>query len=365
MAGAFLGRTRGGMTVRPPWRSFGSFRRMKKLLIVVLGLAVLGVAAVAGAYLWAERGTKTPKLASGAPEVVFVVKKGTTARALGPELQAQGFIDDPRLWRYHLWRRGGLALKAGRFKLRASMPIVEIANVLESPPLPEDIPFVMIEGWRLRDTDEALTAKGLIKAGEYIAAASRPARFQASFPLPTRTLEGYLYPETYGVVPEGFNVHDFIQRQLNTFGVRFYDVHKTEIEAGKRSLHDIVVMASMLEREEPLPEQRPLVAGILWKRIDKGFPLGVDATSRYELVEWNDRKEFLKKLRDNTDAWNTRTRPGLPPGPIGAPTVDSLLAALRPQASEYWYYLHDAQRKLRPSRNAQEHEQLRAKYNVY
>ncbi|WP_224243439.1 endolytic transglycosylase MltG [Hyalangium gracile] len=338
---------------------------MKKLLIVFLGLVVLAGAAAGGAFLWAEKGASTPKVVGEAPEVIFVVKKGTSARALGPELVGQGLIEDARFWRYHLFRRGGLAAKAGRFKLRASMSIQEIATALEGPPLPEDVPFVMIEGWRLRDTDAALATKGLIKPGEYIAAASRPQRFKASFPLPTRTLEGYLYPETYAVVPEGFSVEAFIQRQLDTFALRFYEAHKDELEKSGRSLNDIVVMASMLEREEPEPEQRPLVAGILWKRIDKGFALGVDATSRYELVDWNDRKEFLKRLRDNSDPWNTRTRPGLPPGPIGAPTVESLVAALRPKASDYWYYLHDANRKLHPSRNAEEHEALRVKYNVY
>jgi UPF0755 protein len=338
---------------------------MKKLLFVFLALLVLGGAAAGGAFFWAEKGTATPLVAGEAPESLFVVKKGVSARTLGPELQSQGLIGDARLWRYHLWRRGGLAAKAGRFKLNASMSIAQIATTLEGPPLPEDVPFVMIEGWRLRDTDEALTAKGLIKAGEYIAAASRPDRFKAAFPLPVGTLEGYLYPETYGVVREGFNVEAFIQRQLDTFGARFYEGHKDEIAKSGRTLHDIVVMAAMLEREEPVPAQRPLVAGILWKRIDKGFPLGVDATSRYELAEWNDRKEFLKKLRDPNDRWNTRTRAGLPPGPIGAPTVDSLVAAMRPEKSEFWYYLHDSEKRLHPSRNAQEHEALRVKYNVY
>ena len=110
-------------------------------------------------------------------------------------------------------------------------------------------------------------------------------------------------------------------------------------------------MASMLEREEPTPAQRPLVAGILWKRINMKFPLGVDATSRYGLAEWNDRKAFLKKLRDPTDTYNTRVNVGLPPGPIGSPTVLSLQAALRPTMSEFLYYLHDADRILRPSRS--------------
>lgn len=340
--------------------------RMKKLLIAVLVLVVLLGAGVGGAYLWAESGTATPKVEGDAPDVIFTVKKGMTARTLGPELQAQGLINDARLWRYYLWRHGGkLTLKAGRFKLRASMAMPELASTLEGPAMPEDVPFAMLEGWRLRDTDAALAGKGLIKPGQYLAAASHPENFKAPFPLPTRSLEGYLYPETYGVVPDSFTVEGFIQRQLDTFGKRFYEEHQEEIAKSGRTLHEIVIMASMLEREESVPAQRALVAGILWKRIDKGFPLGVDATSRYELAEWNDRKEFLKRLRDPEDPWNSRTRPGLPPGPIGAPTVDSLLAALHPETNEYWYYLHDAQKKIHPSRNAQEHEALRAKYNVY
>jgi UPF0755 protein len=160
-------------------------------------------------------------------------------------------------------------------------------------------------------------------------------------------------------------LHALIQRQLDTFGERFFTPNKGEIEKCGRTLHQLVTMASMLEREEPVPGQRPLVAGILWKRVDKGFPLGVDATSRYELAEWNDRQAFLQHLRDTSDPWNSRVHKGLPPGPIGAPTVDSLRAALAPQPSDFWYYLHDAERHLHPSRNAQEHEALRRKYNVY
>ena len=92
-----------------------------------------------------------------------------------------------------------------------------------------------------------------------------------------------------------------IQKQLDTFVERFFTAHKADIEASGRSLSDLVIMASLLEREEPTPSQRPTVAGVLWKRFDKNTPLGVDATSRYELEEWNDRKAFLKHLRDEND----------------------------------------------------------------
>ena len=338
---------------------------MKKILVALLVLIVLAVAGVGGAFMYMQKAVTTPHASGDPAPKEFVVKKGASARSLGQQLQSQGFLADARVWRFHLWRRGNLNVKAGRFLLSPTASVEQLATALEGQPLPEDVPFAMIEGWRLRDTDQVLAAQGLIKPGEYIAAAGRPERYTAPFPLPSRGLEGYLYPETYGIIAEGFRVESFIQRQIDTFRARFYDAHAAEIAKSGRTLHELVIMASMLEREEPVPAQRPLVAGILWKRVDKGVPLGVDATSRYELPEWNDRKAFLKRLRDNQDPWNSRTRAGLPPGPIGAPTVDSLLAALRPVKSDFWYYLHDAKKTLHPSRNAQEHEALRAKYNVY
>lgn len=338
---------------------------MKRILLVLLAVLVLAAGAAAGTFFWAEGQTRHAMAPPGAPTVEFTVTKGTTGRGLGTQLASQGLIGDTRLWRWFLFRRGHMAPKAGRHTVSPSMTMEELASALEGAPLPEDVPFSVIEGWRLRDTDAALATAGLITAGAYIEAASHPENFTAPFPLPKTTLEGYLYPETYRVVPGAVDVHALIQRQLDTFAERFYQPFQTELAHAGRSLHDVVVMASMLEREEPVPDQRPLVAGILWKRVDKGVPLGVDATSRYELAEWNDRQAFLQHLRDPSDPWNSRTRKGLPPGPIGAPTVASLKAAMAPRPSEFWYYLHDSERHLHPSRNAEEHEALRRKYNVY
>lgn len=338
---------------------------MKKLLVAVAVVVVLVLVGAGGAFMWINAGAASAVGPADAADVAFVVDKGSTGQALGQKLKAEGLIEDVLFWRWHLRQRGGLKAKAGKHTLSARMTIPEIASALEKAPKADDVPFAMIEGWRLRDTDAALAEKGLIKAGAYIAAAKDPTRFKAPFPLPAKGLEGYLYPETYRIVVEGFSVDALIQRQLDTFVERFYAPHKDEIASSGRSLHDVVTMASMLEREEPVPAQRPLVAGILWKRIDMKFALGVDATSRYELAEWNDRTEFLKRLRDKSDPYNTRHIVGLPPTPIGAPTVSSLQAALRPTKSEFLYYLHDADKVLRPSRNAAEHEALRAKYNVY
>jgi UPF0755 protein len=338
---------------------------LKKLLIAAAVFAVLAVATLGGAWAWISGGAGSANGPADAPDVVFVVDKGATGQGLGPKLVEAGLIKDALFWRFYLRQHGGLKAKAGKHTVSARMTIPEIGAALETAPPADDVPFGMIEGWRLRDTDAALVDKGLIKPGAYIAAAKDSSRFKAPFPLPARGLEGYLYPETYRIVVEDFSVERLIQRQLDTFVERFYEPYQAEIAASGRSLHDIVTVASMLEREEPMPSQRSTVAGIMWKRVDRGFALGVDATSRYELAEWNDRTEFLKHLRDKSDPYNTRHTPGLPPTPIGAPTVDSLVAAMRPVKSDFLYYLHDSQRILHPSRNAEEHEALRLKYNVY
>lgn len=341
---------------------------MKKLVVVALVGVVAVVLSAGGAWIWISSRVDVPMATGDAALAVFTVPKGATGKSLGRLLVEHQLIQDARAWRFFLWRRGTFQPKAGRHELRATMTIPQIVDALEKAPLPDDEPFSMIEGWRLRDTDAALVAKGFIEPGAYITATKNAdgfARFKSSFPLPPDSLEGYLYPETYRVVAKPFDVHALIQRQLDTFAARFFTPHKDEIARSGRSLHDIVRMASMLEREEPVPAQRPLVAGILWKRIDMGFPLGVDATSRYELDEWNDRAAFLKRLRDPADPYNSRLKAGLPPTPIGAPTVASLLAAMRPQKTDFLYYLHDADKKLHPSRNGEEHEALRRKYNVY
>lgn len=295
-------------------------------------------------------------------EVMFEVPKGATARGLADDLVAAGLVRDGWRWEWFLRTDGdGSCLKAGKHRVKRSMPAPDLLAALCGPPVPDDVAFTIPEGWRARDIDAALAAKGWMQAGAYLAVVENPQGYTASFPLPTDTLEGYLYPETYRITPDRFDPHGFVQRQLDTFGERFPEAKGTLT----RPLDDIVTMASLIEREEPSPANRPLIAGILWKRIDSGWNLGVDASSRYTLDDWNDRGAFMKKLRDPADPWNTRLRPGLPQTPIGNPGAVALQAAANPVASEFWYYLHDDTQTLHPSRNVAEHEAYRRKYNVY
>lgn len=298
--------------------------------------------------------------------VIFEVPKGSSVRSVAPKLEDAGLVSsaDDFVMYVKITKEGG-CIKAGRHELSPAMTAGELIEAMCGVPLANDEPFTVVEGWRIREIDAALAAKGWTQPGEYAALAADPSKFTAPFPLPEGSLEGFLYPETYMVTPDQWNTQGFIQRQLDLFAERFATPQASGIAASPRSLQELVIMASMLEREEPKPAQRPMVAGILWKRIDNAWNLGVDATSRYTLDEWNDRKAFLKKLRDPSDPYNTRLRGGLPPTAIGNPAIDSLNAALNPTESEFWYYLHDSEQVLHPSRNAAEHEAYRKKYNVY
>ena len=299
-------------------------------------------------------------------EIIIDIPKGTTAGTLGSLLAKSNVIDSADNFKNYirLSKKGG-CLKAGKFKVSRAMDASQILEVVCGVPLANDKPFTIVEGWRIREIDAALAEAGWIKGGEYSRFANDPSQFTAAFPLPKDTLEGYLYPETYMLTPDRFEVKQFIQRQLNMLSETFYTPNQAAIQQSGRSFDEILIVASLLEREEPKPDNRDVVAGIIWKRLDNGWALGIDATSHYNLEDWNDRKGLLRNLKDPNDPYNTRIKKGLPPTAIGAPSLPSLKAALSPESSEWWYYLHDSKQVFHGAKDAKGHEDNRRKYNVY
>lgn len=296
-------------------------------------------------------------------DILFEVKKGRSAKGLANALKDKDLIDATWKWKWYARSNGG-CLKAGKFNLRRSMGMDEIMQTLCGTPLSEEVPLTIPEGFRIKDTDRLLAEKGWIKPGEYTRLAEGK-KVAAPFEVTAKTYEGFLYPETYMVTPgkDAFSAEKLIQRQLELFNERFLKPFGKSL--GKRTLEEVVIMASMVEREEPKDKNRPMVAGILWKRIDNGWQLGVDATSRYSLEYWNDERAFRQKLKDPSDPYSTRIHKGLPPTAIGAPSQSSLEAAVNPKESPYWYYLHDAQGTFHGGVDANHHERNRAKHNVY
>ena len=183
------------------------------------------------------------------------VPKGATARSIAPALQEAGIIKsaDDFIMYIRLSKEGN-CIKAGRFKLSPSMDAKTIIETVCGVPLANDKPFTIVEGWRIGEIDAALAKEGWIEGGEYLALVKTPSEFTAAFDLPEDSLEGYLYPETYMLNPDQFEVKEFIQRQITMLEDLFYTPNKAAIEKSLGSFDELVIMASMcLSEKSPNP----------------------------------------------------------------------------------------------------------------
>jgi len=174
---------------------------------------------------------------------------------------------------------------------------------------------------------------------------------QANFLAQAQPLEGYLFPDTYYFLPNA-NENTVIQAMRQNF-----DEHEKtidiQIQSSGHSLSDIVIMASILEKEANNPADRRMIAGVLWNRIRKGMPLQVDATFLYTLGKGSFQLT-MKDLRSDSP-YNTYKNKGLPPGPINSPSLDSILDAATPTKSNYLYYLADSNGVTHYSATYQQH----------
>ena len=150
------------------------------------------------------------------------------------------------------------------------------------------------------------------------------------------SLEGFLFPATYELF-EGAKVEQLVAKQLAAFEEQFGALDMSFARSRNLTPYDVVIIASMIEREIQIPAERELAASVIYNRLEAGTPLGIDATIRYEDENFD---EPLVQSRLETDTpYNTRTKAGLPPGPIGNPGLASLEAAAKPAETDFFFYV--------------------------
>lgn len=308
-----------------------------------------------------------PVDAASKDRVSVTVEKGMGASDVARLLQEEGVIRSVWKFRWVAARTGSATkLKAGAYVLQPSMSLQEVLSALTGGQQGE-LKVTIPEGFTVSDIDALLAEMGLTEPGDVQECANNCDFSAFSFITLRQNLaerggmvEGYLYPDTYFVDPQAFSVEAFLKRLLSTFETRVIDAHEADIAASKRSLHDIVTMASLIEEETRRADERPMVSGILWKRLDIGMGLQVDATVRYII---NKPTAAITVTDLQTDSpYNTRRYRGLPPGPIASPGLSSIEAALQPKTSEYLYYLHGNDGVIRYGRTNDEHNANRARY---
>ncbi len=193
------------------------------------------------------------------------------------------------------------------------------------------------EGYTLRQIGERIEAEKSGSADRFVELARNEGRsFDTSFTHPGDNLEGYLYPDTY-LVPIGASEESIIKMMLDAFTSKVADPLADEISRSGMSLHDCITLASLVEREARIPKDRRLISAVIHNRLRIGMPLQIDATVLYALGYHKER--VLYRDYEIDSPYNTYRNPGLPPGPIASPGLESIKAALHPADVRYLYYV--------------------------
>jgi UPF0755 protein len=262
-------------------------------------------------------------------------------------LARQGLISDAELFKRYVQYKGlDAGLEAGEFTLRKTMTIPQIAQALQEARRPEQIVTVR-EGLRLEEIAAEVAQQTTIAEDAFLQLATTgwrdqgySFRFLSALPADA-TLEGFLFPDTYRL-PENPTAADLVERMLSTFGERV--TPRVEAAGARRgmSLYQVVTLASVVEREAVVDEERPVIAGVYHNRLEFGWTLDACPTVQYALGSpgnWWPR--FTLEATTTSSPYNTYQNLGLPPGPICSPGLASIKAAAEPADTDYFFFLAD------------------------
>ena len=231
-------------------------------------------------------------------------------------------------------RRGDL--KPGVYSLRQGMSYGAALDALATGPGRNLVSLTIPEGRSRREIAASIEDAGL--EGDYLKATIRSprlrlARYDAG---PAKNLEGFLFPATYDL-RRGASVRTLVEKQLEAFKREFAKVDLSLARRKNLTAYDVLIIASMVEREVQVDRERPIVASVIYNRLSRGEPLGIDATIRFALGNWT---QPLKQSELASDSpYNTRKFADLPPGPIGNPGLASIRAAARPADTDFLFYV--------------------------
>ena len=303
----------------------------------------------------------TPFEEDSQQRIPFIVSKGESVKKIASNLEKKGVIAPQSAWAFYRYAKEnkGESIQAGNFILLPSQTIPSIFQDLQKGKTTE-LPITILEGWTMKEIDKKLVDSGMIAPGEFSGLDKKDLDLKILSENPTDSLEGYFFPDTYFINRETFTAKGFAERMVKNMAQKVTPEMRNKIADNKRNLHQIFTMASIVEKEERNKSEKAKIAGILWKRLDKGIVLGADATVLYALGDW--KKPLTYKELEIDSPFNTRKLGGLPPHPICTISLSSLQAAIHPEESPYFYYLHDNEGQVHYARDNEGHNSNKRKY---
>ncbi len=302
---------------------------------------------VLGLYLQSKSEQINAVLSIDPSPVPFTVDIGENAVTIGNKLVEQQFITDADLFRLFL-RYNGLdsSLEAGDYELRRNMNMIEIAEALQKANF-DEVSVTIPEGLRAEQIAEILDEENIMDGGEFLAFVRQGAGVEhpllADLPAGT-SYEGYLFPDTYRL-PVKASPQDLVNRMLDNMTSKI-STNALDLAAGQgQSFFNILTVASIVEREAVVDEERPTIADVYLNRIEQGMYLQADPTVQYAMGYQTDTGQWwktpvtLEEYSEVNSPYNTYLNGGLPPGPIANPGASSINATLQPAQTTYLFFM--------------------------
>ena len=313
---------------------------MKRVLALVAALAALG-AGLAGANLW--YGLHTPADREGEAQL-FTIPSGASLGRVARDLVAAGLVRERGLFRTRalaLYARAqGLdrRIKSGEYELTPKKTPIALLDDIVAGRV-KTHPVTIPPGLHAAEIGAVLEARGISRAAEFTAAAFDP-ELARELDVPADSLEGYLFPETYRFRRDT-PARDVARRMVEQFHASWTDEDRAKLEACRWDLHQVVTLASVVEKETGAPEERPRIAAVFDNRLKKRMRLQSDPTVIYGILRTRGSFDGNIRRRDLEEdtPYNTYTRGGFPPGPIASPGMEAIRAVLAPEPVDYLYFV--------------------------
>ncbi len=316
---------------------------LKKLLLILIILSAITVYQVyAEIFL---RGTDNDF------NITLNVAEGATVTEITKGLEELSLLRNSFLFRrYMIYKGYDRKIHAGEFTFTPPHTIANVAETLTQVTTLDEREITIIPGWTLNDIAQYLAKQGLATEQEIYSLLGKPAKnldnngtHQSAASLVLEkpagiSYEGYLAPDTYRIFVDE-PIEDTLERLFSHRDEQIDAALREQIAASGRSMHEVLTMASILQKESPGGSDMPMIADLFWRRLDTGMRLQADSTVHYIFGGGQGSVFTTAAQRDSDNPWNTYKFAGLPPGPIGTPSLEAIRAAANPEPNDYWFFL--------------------------
>jgi UPF0755 protein len=299
-------------------------------------------------YLNTRSGDLTSPAGKDDTPVLFTIEPGESLNAIANRLQSEKLVKDPDLFKRYLQYNGlDASIEAGDFELKQTMTIQQIAKALQEGRIAE-LNVRIPQGKRLEEIATSVASQVPISSTEFLKLAQDAGQWKAQFDflndLPAgATLEGYIFPDTYSLPRDKVTARAVVLAALRNFDKQVTPQMRADLQAEGRTLYDAIRLASIVEREAGVEQERPTIAGVYLNRLNDGIALDADPTIQYALGNTSDPDTWWPQITQDDyqgvqSPYNTYVNVGLPPSPIANPALASIQAAIYPEKHDYYFF---------------------------